>query len=84
MLHDKRFESRDFDDKSLQKLTGNDQKPEIFYFFQFFDLPKEKFSNLYFLSCSKFLLRVLYRLDFKNQFSGLEDTENDQKSTLPC
>ena len=53
------------------------KKPEIFEFFQIFDLLNIKFSKFFCLIVLNFLLRVLCRKDYPNRFSSLEDTKND-------
>ena len=64
---------------SLPEMT---EKPEIFEFFQIFDLKKRKFSIFFGIILTNFLLRVLCHLDYSNRFSNLEDTKKYQKNTL--
>ena len=52
------------------------KKPEIFEFFQIFDLQTGNGFEFFSAIFLNFLLRVLYRQDYLNRSSNLEDTKN--------
>ena len=58
------------------------KKPEIFEFFQIFNLLTKNFSEFFCSILLNFLLRVYCHKDYSNRFGSLEDTKNDQKNTL--